>query len=94
MLIFRCRFAVIGSGFEHSVANMTLLASALFQQHGDVVTWAGYIRNVMPDTLGNLDGGVVLVGGANWQTAVSPSPRLLPVAPPVVAPIAPRAAGQ
>jgi nitrite transporter NirC len=30
LLIFWCLFAFIGSGFEHSIANMTLLAIPLF----------------------------------------------------------------
>jgi nitrite transporter NirC len=88
VLIFWCLFAFIGAGFEHSVANMTLLAIALFQQHGEAITWAGYIGNLIPVTLGNLVGGAVFVGGAYWLAARSPSLGRLPSAQPVPVPIA------
>ena len=65
-LIFWCLFAFIGAGFEHSIANMTLLGVALFQPHGDAITWAGYLQNLVPVTLGNIIGGAVLVAGLYW----------------------------
>jgi nitrite transporter len=66
VLIFWCLFAFIGSGFEHSVANMTLLGIALFQPHGDTVSWMGFVQNLVPVTLGNIIGGGLLVGGLYW----------------------------
>ena len=72
VLIFWCLFAFIGAGFEHSVANMTLLAIALLQQHGEAITWAGYVGNLIPVTLGNLVGGAVFVGGAYWLASRAP----------------------
>lgn len=69
VLIFWCLFAFIGAGFEHSVANMTLLAVALFQQHGDSVTWLGYVMNLVPVTIGNVIGGALFVGGLYWFSA-------------------------
>jgi nitrite transporter NirC len=66
ILIFFCLFAFIGAGFEHSVANMTLLSLALFQPHGDAVSWAGFVQNMVPVTLGNIVGGAVFVGGLYW----------------------------
>jgi nitrite transporter NirC len=68
-LIFWCLFAFIGAGFEHSVANMTLLAIALFQEHGESITWLGYITNLVPVTLGNAIGGALFVGGMYWVSA-------------------------
>jgi nitrite transporter NirC len=94
VLIFWCLFAFIGAGFEHSVANATLLASAPFQQHGEVIVWSGYVSNLAPATLDNLVGGDVFAGGAYWLAARSPFRRVLPIAPLVVAPIAAQAAGQ
>ena len=91
-LIFWCLFAFIGAGFEHSVANMTLMALALFQQHGEGVTWLGYLSNLVPVTIGNVVGGALFVGGLYWfsarglsfapraNTAQIPEPALL-VAP-------------
>ena len=81
MMIFWCLFAFIGAGFEHSIANMTLLALALFQSHGETVTWLGYVQNLVPVTLGNIVGGAVFVAGAYWFTssrAVAPVTILLP----------------
>ena len=69
IMIFWCLFAFIGSGFEHSVANMTLLGIGLLQDHPDTVTWGGFVHNLVPVTLGNIVSGAVFVGGAYWLTA-------------------------
>ncbi len=66
ILIFWCLFAFIASGFEHSVANMTLLSIALFFPHGDTVSWLGFANNLTWVTLGNIAGGGVFVGGMYW----------------------------
>ncbi|MFN8508035.1 MAG: formate/nitrite transporter family protein [Dehalococcoidia bacterium] len=66
VMIFWCLFAFIGAGFEHSVANMTLLAVGLFQEHGAAITWGGFAHNLVPVTLGNIVGGAAFVGGAYW----------------------------
>lgn len=79
-LIFWCLFAFIGAGFEHSIANMTLLGVALFQPHGEAVSWAGYLGNLVPVTLGNIVGGAVFVGGLYWLSV--PNRRLVPAASP------------
>lgn len=92
VLIFWCLFAFIGTGFEHSIANMTLLAVALFQPHGEAVSWLGYLQNLVPVTLGNIVGGAVFVGGAYWlaapikQAVSSPSAEPAPVAASLAAP--------
>ena len=41
LLIFWCLFAFIGTGFEHSIANQSLLGMALFLPHAVTVSWAG-----------------------------------------------------
>jgi nitrite transporter NirC len=79
-LIFWCLFAFIGAGFEHSIANMTLLAIALFQPHSEAISWAGYVQNLLPVTLGNIVGGAFFVGGLYWLSA--PVRRLVPQASP------------
>ncbi len=66
IMIFWCLFAFIGAGFEHSVANMTLLGIALIQHHGADISVAGFVHNMVPVTLGNLVGGAVFVGGLYW----------------------------
>jgi nitrite transporter NirC len=93
VLIFWCLFAFIGAGFEHSVANMTLLAIALFQQHGEAITWAGYVNNLVPVTLGNLVGGAVFVGGAYWLASRGLSWGSLPATQPATPAVAAEAAG-
>ncbi|ANF96412.1 formate/nitrite transporter family protein [Paenibacillus bovis] len=67
VLIWWCLYAFIASGYEHSVANMTLLTTALLLPgHPDTITVAGWIHNMIPVTLGNIVGGAVFVGMAYW----------------------------
>ncbi len=70
VLIFWCLFAFIGSGFEHSVANMTLLGIGLFLPHDPaLVSWAGFARNLTVVTAGNIVGGALLIGLPYWFVA-------------------------
>ncbi|OCL26637.1 nitrite transporter NirC [Orenia metallireducens] len=72
ILIFWCLFAFIGSGFEHSVANMTLLAMGLFiPGHPETIAVAGYFRNLIPVTLGNMVGGAILIGAVYFYVSNS-----------------------
>ena len=66
IMIFWCLFAFITSGFEHSIANMTLLSIALFIPHSNQVTLGGFIYNLSAVTLGNIVGGALFVGVAYW----------------------------
>lgn len=84
IMVFWCLFAFIGAGFEHSVANMTLLALALFQAHSAAVTVGGFVHNMVPVTLGNIVGGALFVGGAYWLANQKLS--LFPSAAPAEAP--------
>jgi nitrite transporter NirC len=78
-LIFWCLFAFIGSGFEHSVANMTLLGVGLFIPHDpQLVSWAGFARNLVPVSLGNIIGGAFFVGWAYWYIAQEPAEKKVP----------------
>ncbi|MCM3633883.1 formate/nitrite transporter family protein [Paenibacillus camelliae] len=66
--IWWCLFAFIGSGYEHSVANMTLLSVAMFlPNHPEVIDLAGWLHNMIPVTLGNMVGGILFVGMAYWR---------------------------
>lgn len=72
VLIFWCLFAFIGAGFEHSVANMTLLSMGLFLPHDpSVISWLGFARNLGLVTLGNVAGGALLVALPYWSIARS-----------------------
>ena len=66
IMIFWCLFVFIGAGFEHSVANMTLLGIGLFLPHPEAVTWSGFVANLAPVTLGNVVGGAGFVAGLYW----------------------------
>jgi formate/nitrite transporter len=63
--------AFVACGFEHCIANMYLIPLGIFLQDGlppPAVTrltspdWSGFIRNLIPVTLGNLTGGAGMVG--------------------------------
>ena len=60
IMVFWCLFIFITSGFEHSIANMTLLIIGLLSPQGMAITIGGFIHNIVFVTLGNLVGGIVL----------------------------------
>ena len=62
IMVFWCILAFFATGFEHSVANMTLLTLALINSGGNpAVTMGGYWFNLLTVTLGNMIGAVLLV---------------------------------
>ena len=71
--IFWCLFGFIGSGFEHSIANMTLLLVALLSPHPDTVTWGGFAYNMVWVTLGNAVAGSLFMAIGYWA-ASRPAP--------------------
>ncbi|WP_232699333.1 formate/nitrite transporter family protein [Brevibacillus daliensis] len=66
ILIFWMIFAFITSGFEHSVANMTVLSLALLLPHPETIDFAGMVYNLFFVTLGNIVGGGLFVGTIYW----------------------------
>ena len=57
--------AFVTLGFEHSIANMFFIPTAIL--YGADVSWASFIfDNLIPATLGNIVGGGLLVGMAYW----------------------------
>lgn len=66
IMIFWCLFAFITSGFEHSIANMSIFAMALFMPHSDPVSIYGMMYNLIPVTLGNIVGGALLLGASYY----------------------------
>ena len=66
IVIFWCLLAFIASGFEHSVANMTLLGLALAGNHPETVSFAGFAWNLFWVTLGNAVAGAIFVAGAYY----------------------------
>ena len=77
--------AFVAAGFEHSIANMyfipmgILLASqpAVLSAAGVAadsvvnLTWAGFVGNLIPVTIGNIIGGSILVGAVYWLAYLS-----------------------
>lgn len=68
-VIFWCLLAFIASGFEHSVANMTLLGMALAGNHPETVSISGFMWNLSWVTLGNIVGGAIFVGAAYFVSS-------------------------
>jgi nitrite transporter len=66
VVIFWCLLAFIASGYEHSVANMTLLSLAVIGRHADQVTVVAAFYNLFMVTLGNIVGGAGMVAGLYW----------------------------
>jgi len=64
LLICLCLFAFIGSGFEHSVANMSLLGVGVLAKVGVDVSWSGLFYNLLWVSLGNIVGGAVVLAGS------------------------------
>lgn len=66
VVIFWCLLAFVASGFEHSVANMTVLSLAVIGRHGEISTIISALYNLALVTGGNLLGGAVMVAGLYW----------------------------
>jgi nitrite transporter len=62
IMIFWCLLAFITTGYEHCVANMTLLTVSLFAPAADAaVSINGWLYNIALTTLGNMIGGIFFV---------------------------------
>lgn len=59
-MIFWCLFAFITTGFEHSIANMSLLTYALFAGSGGAITFVNWLYNLGVCILGNMVGGILI----------------------------------
>jgi len=72
--------AFVAAGFEHSIANMYFIPMGILMAGqpsvlgatgatvGSVanLTWAGFVGNLVPVTIGNIIGGGILVGAVYW----------------------------
>jgi len=61
IVIFWALFAFISSGYEHSVANMTLLSLALIGDHPESVSVFGMVNNLFWVSIGNIIGGALFM---------------------------------
>ncbi|WP_042012374.1 nitrite transporter NirC [Aeromonas fluvialis] len=64
--IWWCLLAFIASGYEHSIANMTLFAISWFGNHSEAFTLGGIGHNLLWVTLGNTVSGVLFMGLGYW----------------------------
>ena len=72
--------AFVAAGFEHSIANMYFIPLGILIANQPAVlgaagvtaggvanlTWAGFVGNLVPVTVGNIIGGGILVGAIYW----------------------------
>jgi formate transporter len=65
--------AFVACGFEHSVANMYFIPMGIFLEpqfancgNNGSLNWLGFLRNLLPVTLGNVAGGAGMVGLVYW----------------------------
>jgi formate/nitrite transporter len=72
--------AFVAAGFEHSIANMYFIPIGMLMANQPAVlgaagiaadgvanlTWAGFVGNLVPVTIGNIIGGGILVGAIYW----------------------------
>ncbi len=103
--------AFVAAGFEHSIANMYFIPMGILMSHQSSVLTAagltsanvanldvmGFIGNLIPVTLGNIVGGVIMVGGVYWlsylrqeraaATCAMPVTKAAPAATPVANPV-------
>ena len=62
IMVFWCLFAFITTGFEHSVANMTLMTIGILSPNGIAdIGIVGYIYNLFFVTIGNMLGAIILL---------------------------------
>lgn len=71
VMVFWCIFTFVACGFEHSVANMTMLALALLASCP--VTPGGVVCNLVIVTAGNLVGGIAIAAAYSFIASESAS---------------------
>jgi len=69
--IFWCLLGFIASGYEHSVANMTVFSLALLGPEVNGISLSGAGFNLLWVTLGNAVSGVLFVGVSYWYMSQS-----------------------
>jgi nitrite transporter NirC len=73
IVIFWALYAFIASGFEHSVANMTLFCIALLGNHPETISIAGMGHNLLWVTIGNIISGSLFMATAYWYATIAPA---------------------
>lgn len=61
IMVFWCILVFMVCGFEHSIANMTILAVGLMNAGEAAISVGGYVYNLIFVTIGNMLGGILCV---------------------------------
>jgi len=61
IMVFWCIFVFITCGFEHSIANMSILTIGMLNANDAAVSLTGFVYNVGVATLGNMVGALLFV---------------------------------
>lgn len=61
IMVFWCIFVFMVCGFEHSVANMSIMGVGLLNAGDAAVSIGGYVYNLVVVSLGNMIGGMLFV---------------------------------
>lgn len=61
IMVFWCLYAFFTCGFEHSIANMTVLTVGMLAPFDAAVSLSGYAHNLFFVTLGNIVGAVLFL---------------------------------
>ncbi len=86
-VLFWVLLAFIASGFEHSVANMTIFSLAVFNH---TAQWSDLGHNLLLTVPGNIVGGALIVGlpyAFSASARREPAPVPAPVSAPVIEPM-------
>ncbi len=73
IMVFWCIFTFVACGFEHSIANMTMLALGLLASAP--VTVSGVVRNLVLVTAGNFCGGLLAAAAYSFIASGSASKK-------------------
>lgn len=61
IMVFWCILAFVVTGFEHSIANMTMLSLSMLAPSVEAISLGGYFYNIIVVSIGNMIGGIVFV---------------------------------
>ena len=79
--------AFVAMGLEHSIANMYFVPMGIFLSGQEALianispavleglTWFGFLKNLVPVTIGNMIGGIFFVATAYWNVYLKPHTR-------------------
>ena len=71
IMVFWCILAFFTTGFEHSIANMTLFSYMLISPAGSGIPASGMLMNLLFVTIGNIIGGLCLTAVPYFISAKS-----------------------